>query len=145
MTDEIREKLKSLGGFDKDDALEIVPSQYKEKFEGNEPLIPKEFWPVFEFGQMNSIEFLKFKNLASKLDKDDEENLPDIFESLLEFLDKKLVKIRNLRNSRNPEEIIDTNGIKLIDAIDNVGIISDIAVQYLLKNQLTEEEREGLI
>ena len=140
---EIKAKLKGLGGFNNNDSIEIVPSQYKEK-KDDEYLIPKEFWPVFKFKYLNTRYTLELQSIAEKLSGDlGNDELPKVFDQLCGLIDTCIMSVSNFYNIETGEEI-QIKDRKSIDYLE-LGLISDIAVQLVTKNKLTDEEREGLI
>jgi len=134
---EIREKLKGLGGFNKDDSIEIVPTQYKEKE------IPKKFWPIFKFKYLNTRSTLELQSIAEKINGDDTSALPEVFDQLCTLIDLCIMSVTNFYNVETGDEIL-IKDRKSIDYLD-IGLISDLAVQLVTKNKLTDEEREGLM
>jgi hypothetical protein len=137
LTDELKKKLSGLLGFNKDELLEIVPSQFKEND------IPKEYWPIFKFKPLNSIEFLNFKILVDTISS---ENFgSDELNKIVDFLDQRLICVENMRCQTDPSVILNTDDLSICEFVDNIGIISDICVQLVIKNRLTDEEKEGLI
>lgn len=164
---EIKAKLKGLGGFNKTDYLEIVPSAYKEKVlipdigtdgiqktdekenllfkPSDENKIPKEYWPIFKFKYLNSSRLLELQSLVSKINMDEIEYsaLSELFAQACSLIDKTIIEVKNFYNIETGEEII----IKDRESIDylDVALITDLLVQLVTQNKLSDEEREGLI
>lgn len=141
MTEEVREKLKALGGFNLDDQIEIIPNSYKE--------LPKDLWPIFTFEPLNTIEKLDFTSkmeiIKSQGTVGDDVKL-EVFKSASDVLAKKLLNARNLVDS-NGQKIENTENVdsKFIINSLNIRVLADLAVQLTISNKLTEEEKEGLI
>jgi hypothetical protein len=134
LTEEIKDKLKAIGGFNIEETIKIVPTQYKE--------LPKEFWPVFEFEQFNAIELLQFQNLTAKLQEASNDQVVDVFSDIIKKLDNKLICATNIIDENGT--VLDIYEGEISRLITDVRKIADIAVQVVVGNKLTDEEKEGL-
>lgn len=56
LTDEMRQKLKGVLGFQVDAKFSYVPKVYREKSAAGEYAIPKSLWPVFTLRGLNGLE-----------------------------------------------------------------------------------------
>lgn len=135
ITEDIKNKLMAIGGFDIDENIDIVPDDFKE--------LPKEFWPKFTFKNLNSIETLRFQTMVRKLDYKDSDVIIQVYEQIIGFLDSVFLGVSNLRDLKDPEKVLDLEGVNIVKHLP-ISLITSLAVQLVTKNKLTEEELEGL-
>jgi hypothetical protein len=135
ITEDIKNKLMAIGGFDIDENIDIVPDDFKE--------LPKEFWPKFTFKNLNSIETLRFQTMVSKLDSKDSDVIIQVYEQIIGFLDSVFLGVSNMRDLKDPEKVLDLEGVNIIKHLP-ISLITSLSVQLVTKNKLTEEELEGL-
>ena len=136
---ELKEKLKGLGGFNANDTLKIVPTEYKTR------KIDPEYWPTFTFKYLSAFDVFEFQKVAAPFLEGDQPDHVLIagFTNICDLIDKFIISVENFYNIDTGEEI-QIDGRKSISYLPS-SFISDFCVQLLNNNQLIDEEREALI
>lgn len=154
LTEEMKEKLKGVLGFQIDSTFPYVPIAYREKNGDGKYIVPKELWPVFTLKSKNGIEVAKAEDNAGYVTMAEKQDAKIFMTGGAARLDTLRKGVKAWKNWRDESGILipfderkDIQGGQLSDAkmkMFKVDLQKDLQNAINERSTLSPEELQGL-